>query len=595
MLPIAKEPQSCEALAASEANSSPPPFIPAMDDSTRNEFLWSSAGSVYVKCEIDANNVAKLLVLKDDFAIATLKNGSSVEFSLPSSAGWFTAYAASSGVVVESSTEVSLPTNDKLPPSSQDSSAGFVVLGLIVFSIALWAFFKFRRRKTKVAIHSVGTSKSSSRPKDVPSTKFADVAGCKEAIDDLAEMVDVLKNPERYKLIGAKPPKGALLVGPPGTGKTLLARAVAGEAGVPFFSAAGSDFVEMYVGVGAKRVREVFEKARKAGRAIVFIDEIDAVGRRRSNSVGSGGEQELENTLVALLNELDGFASSNVVVLAATNRPDILDSALTRPGRLDRKVYVGLPDIKERELVLKVHSRNLKLDKDVSMQTIAQKTPGFSGAQLEQVCNEAALLAARSGSEIVSQPMLEESVEYVALGRKRLSAHVTSSDKKITAWHEAGHAVVGLIHQDFQDPVSVSIVPRGSAGGVTWFSGSESNLRSRKELQAQIVVALAGRAAEEILLAGEFTAGAANDLVQATEVAKLMVEKFGMSNGSLTVDPSSEASSRAVEDILQEAFLTAKTILRENSGFLAATADALLVKEEISLEDLKALYQPATH
>jgi cell division protease FtsH len=417
------------------------------------------------------------------------------------------------------------------------------------------------------------------------------VAGCKEAIEDLQEIVDVLKNPDRYMKIGARTPRGALLVGPPGTGKTLLARAVAGEAGVPFFSAAGSDFVEMYVGVGAQRVRDVFERAKKEERAIIFIDEIDAIGRKRQERAVSGGEQESENTLIALLNELDGFKGSGVIVLAATNRPDVLDSALCRPGRLDRRVHVGLPDAKEREAILQVHLRNKPLESGINIGSVAARTPGVSGAQLEQICNEAALIAAREAAALVTQAHLASAVEYVSMGRARKSASISEHDRKVTAWHEAGHALAALLLPDAQDPAAVSITPRGQAGGVTWMTGSESHLTTRAQLRAQLSVALAGRAAEELLMSGEHTSGAFSDLQQASDIARHMVDRFGMTGRGLLVRAASDGadSENAAEQLLQDAMTDVRSLLEDNISSLEAIAARLLEVEDITGDDVKAL------
>jgi cell division protease FtsH len=371
----------------------------------------------------------------------------------------------------------------------------------------------------------------------------------------------------------------------------LLARAVAGEAGVPFFSAAGSDFVEMYVGVGAKRVRDVFERAKKEERAIIFIDEIDAVGRKRQDRALSGGEQESENTLIAILNELDGFKSSGVIVLAATNRPDVLDPALCRPGRLDRRVHVGLPDTRERESILKVHLRNKPLSSEVDLPSIASRTPGVSGAQLEQICNEAALLAARNASLSITQEHLNAAVEYTSMGRARKSASVSEHDRQVTAWHEAGHALAALLIPEAPDPVAVSITPRGQAGGVTWMEGKDSHLTTRAELRAQLSVALAGRAAEEFLLDGEHTAGAFSDLQQASEIARHMVDRFGMTGRGLLVRSSSEGSDSDVEaeGLLQTAMTDVRQLLRDNSAALEAIATRLLEIDDMTGDEVRDL------
>jgi cell division protease FtsH len=426
---------------------------------------------------------------------------------------------------------------------------------------------------------------------EIPDVTFADVAGADEAVDQLREMVQFLREPERFEAVGATRPRGALLVGPPGTGKTLLARAVAGEADVPFFALAGSDFVETYVGVGARRVRDLFAQARKAERAIIFIDEIDAVGRARSGKAGSGSDGERENTLISLLNEMDGFAGSQIIVLAATNRADILDAALTRPGRLDREVHVPNPDRRGRSLILEVHGRSRPLAGDVDLVQVARQTPGMSGADLAQVVNEACMEAARRGQPLVDAACFQAAVATVAMGRARTSALVTDHDRRITAWHEAGHTLAAALLPDADDPVSVTIVPRGPAGGVTWMSGSDDIFLPRKKALAQLVVAMAGRAAEERLLDGEYTQGASGDLQSATSLATSMVTQYGMTGfGYAQIDADTmrvggEVAARAhahVDELLHDAHRDATALLAEHAALLEALATALLLDETLS-------------
>jgi len=566
-----------------------PERVPGMFGAATGELLWLQAGSAYVECRIRAGEVTEVVVLDGNRATVELDDGVILGVELPrDNAAWLTALAAQEGVRVRAADtpKVELADDETGRPNSGVRPAGIIAL-LASVGVITWlgvSVYRRRRNQARVPVQGSGRNRlSRNKGDDVPETRFSDVAGCKEAIEDLREMVDVLTHPERFDALGARPPKGALLVGPPGTGKTLLARAVAGEAGVPFFSCAGSDFVEMYVGVGARRVRDVFGKAKKAGRAIVFIDEIDAVGRRRSDAANSGGAMEVENTMIALLNELDGFETSGVVVLAATNRPDVLDPALTRPGRLDRRVHVGLPDVAERAEVLGVHLRNKPVDEDVTLADLARRTPGFSGAQLEQVANEAALLAARDGVQRVDNSHLNAAVEYVATGRARHSAVVTESDRLVTAWHEAGHTVAALRHPDATRPVAVSIVPRGAAGGVTWMGESDSQLMTRGQLRARLVVALAGRAAEERLLGGEHTAGAASDLISATEVARAMVDRFGMTGRGLAVRDAgtSDRSDNEVDALLGEAFATASGLLERNRDLLEAVVRDLLEHQDL--------------
>lgn len=422
----------------------------------------------------------------------------------------------------------------------------------------------------------------------IPKVTFDDVAGCEEAIDDLKELVEFLKAPERFEALGAKVPRGAILVGPPGTGKTLLARAVAGEAKVAFFAASGSDFVEMYVGVGPLRVRELFTKARAAEKAIVFIDEIDAVAKSRAMSVKQNGNDERENTLNALLHELDGFNRSNVILIAATNRVDILDPAILRPGRLDRKVNVPNPDRRGREKILKVHVAGKPLAKDVDLSLIAKRTPGMSGADLAQISNEAAIEAARRGQKNITADNFSSAVALVAMGRARKSALVTDQDRLITAYHESGHTICALLDNNAPDPVSVSITPRGHAGGITWMAGSDDQYLSRKQAFAQLIVAMGGRAGEEFLMDGEFTQGPSSDLERATQLALMMVTKYGMSRRGLSVrngDPDA-ISSEIVEELLNEALMKAREIIHENKVLFLKLIENLLENETLEYNDI---------
>ncbi|MFC5381969.1 ATP-dependent metallopeptidase FtsH/Yme1/Tma family protein [Aquipuribacter nitratireducens] len=436
---------------------------------------------------------------------------------------------------------------------------------------------------------------------EVPATRFADVAGCDEAVVEMRELVDFLRDGERFTRVGATPPRGALLVGPPGTGKTLLARAVAGEAGVPFFPLAGSDFVETFAGVGARRVRDLFDKARGAEGAIIFIDEIDAIGRTRGDGGPghSGADTERENTLISMLNEMDGFdADHRIIVLAATNRADVLDPALTRPGRLDRQIQVPAPDRAGRTAVLRVHTAGKPFAADVDLVSVARRTPGMSGAELAQVVNEACMEAARRGRDVVDGACVDAAIATVALGRARTSALVTDFDRRVTAWHEAGHTVAALLLDDADDPVQVSIVPRGPAGGVTWMSGNDDVFLLRAKALADLRVSLAGRAAEELLLDGEYTQGAHGDLDAASRRALAMVTKYGMSrHGYLLVDDDTvrmggEVATRVrevAEELLREAHQDAYGLLSGNRALLEAVAEALLEHEDLTLTDLRRI------
>jgi cell division protease FtsH len=429
---------------------------------------------------------------------------------------------------------------------------------------------------------------------EVPTTRFKDVAGSESTVDELAEVVSFLHEPTRYLSAGARLPKGFLLVGPPGTGKTLLARAVAGEAGVPFFALSGAEFVEAYVGVGAARVRQVFERARAAGRAIIFIDEIDAVGRARSGGPMHGGVQEHENTLVQLLSEMDGFTGHGVILLAATNRPDVLDPALTRPGRFDRVITVPAPDRTARLEILRLYTVSLTLSDDVDLESLARRTPGMTGADLSQLTNEAALEAARHGANAVSTADFESSLTTTVVGRERRSAAMTQHDLNVVAYHEAGHAVASMVHPDIDDPVSVSIIPRGASGGHTWMGGTDDAMLTRSRHLANLVALMGGRAGEMRLLAGDFTQGSMGDIRTATVQATEMIISFGMGTQSiayrdpevLAVGESADAVSREVNQMLTTALDRAVELLDTHAAFHEAVATALLAREVLQYEDL---------
>ena len=434
-----------------------------------------------------------------------------------------------------------------------------------------------------------GRKKITVEPATVPETRFSDVAGCDEAKAELLELVMFLKEPDRFTRTGAKAPKGALLTGPPGTGKTLLARAVAGESGVPMFTAVGSDFVEKYVGVGAQRIRALFAAARKHEKAIIFIDEVDAVARRRGGD-GEMSHVESETTLIALLSEMDGFHTSNVIVIAATNRGDMLDPAITRHGRLDRKVEVPNPDRRGREQILAVHTSGKPIAAGVDFTGLARRTPGFSGAQLAGLVNEACVDAVRRDLAEVTAECFEHAVATIAMGRARTSALVTDHDREVTAWHESGHTVAAYLQEQADDPVQVTIIPRGPAGGVTWMSGNDDQFLPRRKAHAQLVTALAGRAAEEILLDGEFTQGAAGDLQSATDLATAMVTRYGMTRLGYQVRRDGASPTQDVSDVVEEllgaAHQAAAKLLGEHKVFLGALAAELLDQETLTLADV---------
>jgi cell division protease FtsH len=462
---------------------------------------------------------------------------------------------------------------------------------------------------------SFGKSRAKLNREDNPDkiVKFTDVAGLDEEKEELVEIVEFLRNPAKYTKLGARIPKGVLMVGPPGTGKTYLSKAVAGEAGVPFFSISGSDFVEMFVGVGASRVRDLFDQAKRNAPCIVFIDEIDAVGRRRGAGLG-GGNDEREQTLNQLLVEMDGFGiNEGIIIIAATNRPDVLDPALLRPGRFDRQVRVGVPDLKARIEILKVHSRKKPMEEDVDLEVIARRIPGFTPADIENLMNEAALLSAKRESKTVSMEAIEESITKVIAGPEKRSRVISDKEKKLTAYHEAGHAVVAKLSSNM-DPVHlVTIIPRGGAGGFTWYLPEEDrNYASKKEMLERIVRLLGGRVAESLIL-DDISTGASNDIERATSIARDMVTVYGMSEELGTVNYASSDDEvfigrdfnkvknyseeiaakidREVRDIIDKSYKKATLILSENIEKLHAVAQSLLEKETITGKEFDEIMQ----
>ena len=446
---------------------------------------------------------------------------------------------------------------------------------------------------------------------DGGTTKFSDVAGLKEEKEEVAELIDFLKNPKKFQKLGARIPKGVLLVGPPGTGKTLLAKAVAGEANVPFYYISGSDFVELFVGVGASRVRDMFKEAKKNAPCLIFIDEIDAVGRQRGAGLG-GGHDEREQTLNQLLTEMDGFgANEGIIIIAATNRPDVLDPALLRPGRFDRQVTVNLPDTKEREEILKVHAKNKILASGVKLENISARTPGFSGADLENLLNEAALLAVRKNENAITLDDIDEATDRVLMGPAKTSRKITDKEKRLVSIHESGHAVIGIKLEDANEVHKITIIPRGMAGGYTMMLPKEEkiSIMTEKELLATITGLLGGRAAEELFL-GEITTGASDDFKKATNIARSMVSEYGMSElGPMQYEQKSEGVflgrdynksrnysdqvaleiDREVRKIIESCYNDAKKILNENKDLVMILSDALVERETLTKEEIESL------
>lgn len=466
---------------------------------------------------------------------------------------------------------------------------------------------------------SFGKSKAKMLLDSKVKTTFKDVAGIDEEKKELEEIVDFLKNGDKYIKLGARIPKGVLLVGPPGTGKTLMAKAVAGEAGVPFFSISGSDFVEMFVGVGASRVRDLFEQAKKHQPCIIFIDEIDAVGRQRGAGMG-GGHDEREQTLNQLLVEMDGFdENTNIIVIAATNRPDILDNALLRPGRFDRQIYINAPDVRGREQILKVHAKNKQLEPEVDLKTLAKRTPGFTGADLQNLLNEAALLAARKNKEKISMGDIDSSIDRVIAGIEKKSKVLTDEDKELTSYHEVGHALLAKLLKDADELHKVSIIPRGYALGVTWTKPKDEKVHTNKaKLLAQITVSLGGRAAEEIVYGKDrVSTGASQDLINVTNIARKMVTAWGMSDrlGNMAYgknqenvfmgrdfghqrDYSEQVAFEIDEEmkrIVDAKYEEAKELLSSNRDMLEAIAKELLDKETIDAEEFQDIMNRVEH
>ncbi|NJL22575.1 MAG: ATP-dependent metallopeptidase FtsH/Yme1/Tma family protein [Leptolyngbyaceae cyanobacterium SM1_3_5] len=575
-----------------------------LDNPSESRDTWRYSQFVQ---EVEQNRVDKVSLSADRTrALATAQDGRKILVNLPNDPGLV-------NILTDNGVDISVT------PQTDDNVWVRVASTLLIpFLLLVVLFFVLRRAQSGPGSQAMNFGKSKARVQMEPQTQvtFGDVAGIEQAKLELSEVVDFLKNADRFTAVGAKIPKGVLLVGPPGTGKTLLAKAVAGEAGVPFFSISGSEFVEMFVGVGASRVRDLFEQAKANAPCIVFIDEIDAVGRQRGAGLG-GGNDEREQTLNQLLTEMDGFeGNTGIIIIAATNRPDVLDAALMRPGRFDRQVVVDRPDYAGRLEVLNVHARGKTLSKDVDLEKIARRTPGFTGADLANLLNEAAILAARRNLTEISMDEVNDAIDRVLAGPEKKDRVMSEKRKTLVAYHEAGHALVGALMPDYDPVQKVSIIPRGRAGGLTWFTPSEdrmdSGLYSRAYLQNQMAVALGGRIAEEIIFGEEeVTTGASNDLQQVARVARQMVTRFGMSDrlgpvalgrqqGNMFLGRDiaserdfSEETAATIDDevrnLVEQAYRRAKSVLTENKSVLDQLADMLIDRETVDAEELQDL------
>ncbi|WP_238918079.1 ATP-dependent zinc metalloprotease FtsH [Clostridium sp. YIM B02555] len=556
----------------------------------------------------NANEIESIVVKEDSMTIEGRTTDSKT----------FTTYAPSE--LVGSLMEKQPKSDVKVTFEKPSNNATWIatLLPFILMAVMIFIFLFIFTQQSQGGgggrgVMNFGKSKAKMVTPDTQTVTFNDIAGADEEKAELEEIVDFLKLPAKYIKMGARIPKGVLLVGPPGTGKTLLAKAIAGEAGVPFFSISGSDFVEMFVGVGASRVRSLFEEAKKNSPCIVFIDEIDAVGRQRGAGLG-GGHDEREQTLNQLLVEMDGFgANEGIIMIAATNRPDILDPALLRPGRFDRQVIVGAPDVKGREEILKVHTRKKPLREDVKLDILAKRTPGFSGADLENLTNEAALLAVRRDKQQISMQEMEEAITKVIAGPEKKSRVITEHDRKLTAYHEAGHAVVMRLLPNCDPVHEISVIPRGRAGGYTMHLPKEdTSYTSKSKLKDEMVGLLGGRVAEKLIL-GDISTGAKNDIDRASHIAKSMVMDYGMSEEIGTIsyntaghdevfigrdfgkvrDFSEEIGARIDKEIkkfIDEAYEKAESLLKENQDKLHAVAQALIEKEKLDAREFEEIF-----
>ena len=583
-----------------------PQILPQRNDAAQEEYVYSD-----LLKELDENNVASVEVSRrtevGDYgtAEATLKDGSVIRVDVPSIS------------VLQQVLDEKALTNDvkidvgDLQRESMLSQVGPSLIMMIVMMIIFILLFN-RMQGGGGKMNNFGKSKAKMSVDGESNVTFDNVAGCDEEKGELEELVEFLKAPKKFTELGARIPKGVLLVGPPGTGKTLLAKAVAGEAGVPFFSISGSDFVEMFVGVGASRVRDLFEQAKKNAPSIVFIDEIDAVGRRRGAGLG-GGHDEREQTLNQLLVEMDGFGiNESVIIIAATNRADILDPALLRPGRFDRQVYVGRPDVKGREAILRVHAKGKPMASEVDLKVVAQTTAGFTGADLANLLNEAALLTARDGKKKIDMEEIQKALIKIGVGTEKKTRVISEKEKYITAYHEGGHAILFEVLSELDPVHSISIIPTGMAGGYTMpLPGEDRMYMTKMMMEQEIISLLGGRAAEELVIK-DITTGASNDIERATSMARDMVTKYGMSEllGPIQFGGDNDevfigrdwgharnygegvaaTIDQEVNRIVTDAYREAKRLLQENMEMLHATAKLLVEKEKVTGDEFRSLF-----
>ncbi len=585
-------------------------FVGLRDNSNAAEPLTISE----VARMIQGGQVARIII-EDNDVIRVVKVNGTVETALESRKETDTTLIEQLreyGVTPEQLAEMNIEVSAPSPWGGVITSLAYLLPFLFMGGV-LWFIFRQAQGSNNAAM-SFGKSRARMFSGEHPTVTFADVAGADEAKQELAEIVEFLKEPQKFIQLGARIPKGVLLVGPPGTGKTLLSKAVSGEAGVPFFSISGSEFVEMFVGVGASRVRDLFDQAKRHSPCIIFVDEIDAVGRQRGAGLG-GSHDEREQTLNQMLVEMDGFdTDTNIIIIAATNRPDILDPALLRPGRFDRRVTLDRPDVKGREAILKVHVKGKPLEPGADLASVARGTPGFAGADLENLVNEAAILSARRNKKSIGQPELEEAIERVVMGPERKSRLISDEEKRIIAYHEAGHAIVANAIAEADPVQKVTIVGRGQAGGVTWFRPDEDRmLMSRKKMLAMLAYALGGRAAEELVF-DDITSGASGDIEQVTNIARAMVTRLGMSAemGTLAYgkkeelvflgreiseqrdysEAVAEQIDREVRKLVEDAYKQAKSTVKKYRKQLDAVAQKLLEVESITRDEFEAIFPP---